>query len=769
MRIKEGMCQGGFTMKLSDSPYKVLLISAGCFLATQLQAQDASDDLTMMEEAEVATPPLYTSEIEIGGGYVSDDSFKFGEYNGLEDEGFFAIANITARKFIPLDSADKTYWELNGRNLGLDSRSVSGEFSNGRQFRLMFDYDQIPHNHLDDGLTPFNGAGTADQTLPAGWVGGESTGALTALFPSLKNFDVETERQRFGGGITWRLTDQWQVSGNYHHEIKDGSDVIGAVFGPEPENARSSILIRPIEYDTDEFNIATSFTGERGQYSLSYHLSLFNNNDNALLWDNPFDNAEWDMGANFSDGARGRLGSEPDNKAFQVTLAGGYNFGQATRATGNISYGKMTQDQTFLPFSSVFPAPIPLPRGDLDGELETVFVNLNLSTRVTSKLGLTARYTYDNRDDNTPRDIYLGIPQDAMPQGDLLEEMARLNRPYSLERHKLETEASYNLMRATRLSLGYDFESVNRDFTEVDSTDEHTGTVRLSFSPFEFASGWLRYQHSARNGSSYVSNKPILTGQNPDRIDFLVANEPDELFSNDPLLRKFHIADRDRDQFAAAMNFFPSDVVTFTVSGRYNADDFKHTQVGLQDSSNGSVSVDAGYSPSKKIGFHAYVTYENYDYKQRGFSHPEDLGALTPATDRIAQFGDNWWSVKSKDNSYSGGAGVEWNIIEDKFNVKADFLASHTVTETTPDSDGLAFLPVPDLNTDIYQFTITGEYKFRDYMGARVRYLYAAFDTSDFARDLVNVDTIENVILLGNGTPNYSDHVIGVSWFYNWQ
>lgn len=756
-------------MKLSDSPYKVLLVSAGCLFAAQLHAQDVSDDLTMMEEAEVATPPLYTSEVEIGGGYVSEDSFKFGEYNGLEDEGGFAIANIRARKYLPLDGSDKTYWELNGRNLGLDTRSMSGEYSDGGRFRLMFNYDQIPHNHFDDGLTPFNGAGTADQTLPVGWAGGDSTGALTALFPSLKGFDVETERQRFGGGITWRLTDQWQVSGDYRHEIKDGSDVIGAVWGPEPDNAMSSILIRPIDYDTDEFNIATSYTGERGQYSLSYHLSLFNNNDNALLWDNPFNNAEWEPGSNFSDGARGRMGSEPDNKAFQVTLAGGYNFGQATRVSGNVSYGKMTQDQAFLPFSSVFPAAIPLPRDNLDGEMETVYVNLNLSTRVTSKLGLTARYTYDNRDDNTPRDIFLGIPQDAMPQGDLLEEMARFNRPYSMERHKFETEASYNLMRATRLSLGYDFESVNRDFTEVDSTDEHTGTVRLSFSPFETASGWIHYQHSARSGSSYVSNKPILTGQNPDRIDLLAATNPDELFSNDPLLRKFHIADRDRDQFAATMNFFPSDVVSFTVSGKYNKDDFNKTEVGLQDSSNDSVSLDAGYNPSRKIGFHAYVTYENYEYKQRGFSHPEDPGPLTPTTDRIAAFGDNWWTVKSEDSSYSGGAGVDWNVIEDKFNVKMDFLASHTVTQTTPRSDGLAFLSLPDVKTDLYQVTVTGEYKFKDNMGARFHYLYEAYDTSDFARDGVNVDTLANVILLGNGTPNYSDHVIGVSWFYNWQ
>ena len=755
-------------MKLSENLFKVMLVPAGFFFTTALQAQEEADDLMMMEEVAEA-PPLYTNEIEIGGGYVSDDSFKFGEYNGHQDQGGFAIANIKLRKYTPLDSSDKTYWELDGRNMGLDSRSVYGEYSQGHLFRLMFEYDQIPHNRFDDGRTPFIGAGTANQTLPAGWVASNNTGGLTTLLSSLNGFDVETERQRFGGGAIWHVNDQWQLSGNYHHETKDGSDTIGAVFGSTGGNPRSSILIRPIDYDTDEFNVALGYTGDKGQYSLSYHLSLFNNNDNALVWDNPFNNPQWNAGANFSDGARGRMGSEPDNEAYQINFAGGYNLGQRTRLTGSISYGKMTQDQTFLPYSNVFPSTIPLPRNNLDGEIETVYANINLSTRLTSKLGVTARYTYDDRNNNTPTDVYVRIPGDAVAQGGLISANARVNWPYNLTRHKLELEGNYNLMRATRLSVGYDYESKDRDFTEFDSTDEHTGKVRLSFSPFASASGWIRYQHSARSGSSYISNQPLLTGHNPDYIADITINDPGELYENDPLIRKFHIAERDRDQVAATINFYPSDVASFTASGKYNSDDFNKTQVGLQDSTNGSVSFDAGYTPNKKVAFHAYVTYENYDYKQRGFSHAGNVGPLTPATDRVAVFGDNFWNIESEDNTYMGGAGVDWNVIEDKFTMKVDFLASHTVTEITPSSTGLAFLPLPDLKTDLYQLSMRGEYKFKDNMGARFRYLFESYDTSDFALDLVTQDTLSNVILLGNGTPNYSDHVVGVSYFYNWQ
>ena len=35
-----------------------------------------------------------TNVIEAGAGYVSQDSFKFGEYNGLFDRGLFGIFNL---------------------------------------------------------------------------------------------------------------------------------------------------------------------------------------------------------------------------------------------------------------------------------------------------------------------------------------------------------------------------------------------------------------------------------------------------------------------------------------------------------------------------------------------------------------------------------------------------------------------------------------------------------------------------------------------------
>src|SRR5689334_18044133 len=84
------------------------------------------------QAAQELTKPVST--VEFGLGYVNNDSFKFGEYNGLQRKGPFAIGNFDVRGGGAYDSGDPTRWRLNGNDLGLDTRSVNGEY--GQQGRF---------------------------------------------------------------------------------------------------------------------------------------------------------------------------------------------------------------------------------------------------------------------------------------------------------------------------------------------------------------------------------------------------------------------------------------------------------------------------------------------------------------------------------------------------------------------------------------------------------------------------------------------------------
>lgn len=807
-------------MKSATTCFKLLVLLAGGLLSTHLLAQE-------LEEEGEQLAPLYTSSVELGVDYSSQDSLKFGEYNGLQDEGGHVIGNITLRKYSEIGNNTGNFWELTGTNLGLDNRSIYGvyshdgtygNFANDSGYSIYFRYDQIPHNQFN-GWTPFIGAGSATQTLPANWVAGSSTGALTNLIPDLNRITVQTDRKRFGGGFSWIFNDHLKLKANFRHEIKEGSDPLGAVFGSTGGNPRSSVLARAVDYDMNEFNASLTYETKDWQNILSYTLSLFNNNNKALRFTNPYDYSSWAPGSNYSDGAVGQIGYEPSNQAFTVNYQGGYNFNPATRATVNISYGQMTQNQAFLPYSSVFPAVVPLPRNSLDGEIDTLHANVNGITRFGRHIDLRLRYTYDNQDNKTPRNIYLRIPGDATTQGTPTDSNARVNWPYSTTTHTLNLDADYRFQpMMTKLGIGYTFQSKSRDFSETSTVDEHTFHAKLSATPLDTVNAWFKYSYSSRDGqadptadfmdfvnqvtaalgqpytvaagdfSNYWNNHPALTGHNKTLIEETINNFLagvaagdttaqlnsilGELFENNPMMRKYYQADRKRNQVSGTINFYPNDAVTYTLTGHYNEDDYNQTTDGLTSSRNADLTLDTSYRPSDKVSTYAYLTYENNNYKQRGFYHPGFAGALTPWTNLATMGGTGWWSQDITDNIYSIGGGLDWQVIKDKLRIKLDYMYSYGNTSTITGAENpvvTPFLPLPDVTTRLSNVSLTGDYQAKKNITIRFKYAFEHFNSSDFALDNVGVNTLANVILLGNTSPNYNVHVVGVSFIYKFQ
>ena len=795
-------------MKSATTCFKFLLVITGALFTTSLLAQE-------LEEEGEQLAPLYTSTIELGVGYTSEDDLKFGEYNGLENDGVHAIGNIDIRKHSVIGDGVNDYWELSGTNLGVDSRSLYGEYSHdgtygqfgsnsGYSIHVM--YDQIPHNQFK-GLTPFDGAGTATQTLPANWVAGSGTDDLVNLITDLKTIKVDTERKRYGGGVTWDITDHWKLKADYRHENKEGSDPIGAIFGSSGGNPKGSVIARDIDFEMDEFAGSISYNNGTYQHILSYTLSMFNNNNSALRFDNPFNNSGWAPGSNFSDGAVGQMGYEPDNEAFTINYQTGFNFNPTTRFTANLTYGEMTQDDSFLPYSSVHPTVVALPRTSLDGEIDTLHANVNVYTGYWRNFDLRASYTYDERDNNTPRDVYLRIPGDASTQGAIDDSNARVNWAYGTTSHTLDFNGSYRFTPMTKVTLGYKYDNKERNYSEVDTTDEHTFSVKLSSAPLDTVSGWLQYAYSTRDGGSndldaefeslvaaataalgapdtaagnfrkYWNNHPLLTGHSTQHIEeainaFLGSGlEADlgELFENDPLMRKYYEADRDRDEVTGTINFYPNDVLSWTLTGKYGLNDYPKSTDGRQKDSYGTLTLDTTYTPGTNLSTYAYFTYEYFDYKQRGFYHPGRTGPLTPWTDRIAVFGDNWWNMDTHDDVYTVGGGLNWEMVEDKFTLKLDYLYSYATTTTDLAADTLAFLPYPEINTRIASISLIGDYKAKENMTIRFKYGFEHFISTDFGLDDVSVGTLDNVILLGNTAPKYDEHIIGVSLIYGFQ
>jgi MtrB/PioB family decaheme-associated outer membrane protein len=457
-----------------------------------------------------------TSTIEIGALYNSEDSYQFGQYSGLTQSGAFAVGGFSLQS--QTDTTNNRYWRVSGKNLGLETGSLSAAYGHWGNFSVSFDFDQLPHYQFNDGRTPFNGSSSPNQTLPSNWVGADSTSGFTALSSNLKQVNIDKNRERFSAGFEWQLNQSWQLMSEYRHETKQGNKPLGAIFGITGGNPRGSIVARPIDYQTDDVTISLGYANQKSQYTLSYNAMHFSNNDKALRFDNPFNNSQWSPGANFSDGAIGQIALEPDTTSSQLSLSGAQSFGNSSRLSASIISTRLEQDDSYLPYSSVFSPTTQLPRTDLDGRVDSLVANLNFSTRLTRQSTLRLRYNFRERDNKTPQEIYLRIPGDAETQGGLLSSQARINRTYDLDRDTFSADVNYRFSASTRLNFGYEYQETDRSMLDVATTEENTGFIKLNFSPTAVSSGSIKFTRSERDASRYDSTVPFIAGTiSPDR------------------------------------------------------------------------------------------------------------------------------------------------------------------------------------------------------------------------------------------------------------
>lgn len=738
--------------------------------------EDGEED----EKADVQTTKgedyVVTGDLEIGAGFNTVDSFKFGEYTGLVEEEPFGIGNLRLQIREAFDSDTAYYGKFLGTNLGLENRYIRVEQGNQGRYDVFFDYDQIPHYQAgfpsDTALTPYNGVGTGRLTLPGDWTAATTTGGMTSLRESLKTVEMKTERKRFGGGVTWHLDPRWAVEATFRHERKDGLDVIAGAFGTNGGNPSAIILPQPIDYKTDTVNVSLGYAGPKAQFQLGYELSLFNNEEPSLLFQNPYSGngrgGPWDPATGFPTGF-GEMALPPDNQSHRVTLSGGYNVGDTTRLTANVSYNRMQQDERFRNFSAI-PAlnasvTTPLPRDSLNGRIDNWLVDFGVSSRPLPKLDLRANYRYENRDNNTPRDIYVRIRGDAQTQpGGITNDNARINLPYSLEQHKASLDVGYRILPSTKLTLGYDWLEQERDFQERDEIREHTVRGKVAVTPAPYANGWVEYAHGFRGGSSYLDNAAFL-GSHTD--PFLDSLDPNERFENHPALRKYFLAKRDRDMVRGMVTFIPVETMTLSFDGSFIRDNYREAELGLQESRIASATVNLTYSPTRDITGFAFFTYNNLFYDQRGHQfNAAGLPSLTAPGQR--------WSIETEDEVLTPGFGLNWAIIRDRLDFGVDYSVSLAKTRIDPTlGSALITAPLtiddtemPDIDTRFYRLNAKLSYKVKDNLSLRFLYRYEILRTRDFARDDLAIDSLPFVLTMGTTSPDYTAHLFGLTVDY---
>ena len=728
----------------------------------------AQDDFSLEEAAPVETDAdalaelttIY-SHVEFGLGALSEQSFRFGRFSGLDAEGVFGVFNLDWYKRAPYDSPDPTYTRLIVNDLGLDSRSA--RFEHGRQgaYRIRADYARLPMLRSDTTSTIFMGAGGTLLTLPNSWVPGTSTAGMTALASSLRPMELRHDRRRFGLGFDLQLSSHWDMSTTFRHESKEGLKGLGGVIGNSGGNPRAVILPEPIDYDTREAEFALRYTDARKQFEFKYLVSVFNDADESLVWQNPYLAINgWDPSAGYPTGF-GEIALPPDNQFHQASFAGGYRFSDTLRMSADIAFGRMTQDEAFLPYTvnPVLAASItqPLPRGSLDGRIDTTVANLRISGQPTDKFTWSASARYDDRDNETPRDEYVYIGGDSQLQDtDADSNRRRYNEPYSFKETRLKAEAGYRFTRRTRLTGSVEDRSTTRTYSEREHADETTWTLQLRHAASDWFNGSLLLSRADRDGSTYHGNHPFLSGYDPGYTDTVPG-----AFENPPGLRKYYQADRERDRFGLSLSFTPGQYWSIGFDAQRLQDDYRHSELGLRRSDSDVYTLDLSFTPSARWSGYAFYTRESIDQDQagvstRGGTRVED--AVDPA---------RRWFANHEDTARTAGVGFNWKVIDNRMVLGFDYLQARTNGQiTVVAGSALSTAPLPPDRTRLTSLSLYGKYRMRDNLSLQMRVWHERYRATDFALDDVEANQLANVILLGEESDDYDVNVVMVSLSY---
>jgi len=645
--------------------------------------------------------------LEAGGGSVSDSSSKFGEYNGHRDKGGFAIGDAAVR----YRGAGGAYASVAASNLGLDTRSLDAEGGQQGSYKLLLRYQQSPHFVSDSAQTPFIGSGGASLTLPAGFPA--ATTALMPLAGTLQPVALDVRRQALSVGASWTPARAWDYGLTFRHETREGTRGTAGTFF-----VNAAQLIAPVDYVTDEMNASASYTGARWQAKLAYLGSSFRDGNASLTWQNPFVPV-------FPGAVSGQLALPPDNQFHQISASLGYQLTDRTRATADIAVGRMAQDEAFLaPTLNAALAAPGLPQASLDGRVATLNASLKLNSVINDRLRLNAVYSHNDHDNRTPQALYSWVTTD------MFLAVPRANLPYSFTQDKLALRADYKVAARFKASTGFDYDAHRRTFQEVDDTRENTLWHKMIYRPLDNLDTTLKLSHGDRRNSGYQAVAAITPPENP-------------------LLRKYNLADRKRDSAELRVDIAATERISIGVQVDASKDDYSGSAIGLTSGRELSLSADVSVMLSDETSLHFLANHQEIKSTQAG---SQAFG--TP----------DWWG-ENKDRIDLFGIGVKHTVVKDKLDVGADYALTRSKGAISVNS-GAADPAFPDLSTSRDSLKLYADYRIKNNISLRASYWYERYDSENWMLSGVMPDTIPTVLTFGEQVPRYDVHVIAMSVRY---
>jgi MtrB/PioB family decaheme-associated outer membrane protein len=465
---------------------------------------------------------------------------KFTEYRDLrEDGGFYGRARLN------LDT-DKYFLNFNAGDFAYDTQYYKVDGGMWGKFKFDLFYDEIPYNITFDARTPFLGAG--HDTL----VGVPNTNVAT-----WDTFDYSVLRHQYGGGLKVDIIRPFFFDASFSREERDGIKPTGAA-----ETTPGGIafeLPEPVQYVTNNLNLAAGYSKKPFFLSLNYFYSDFNNSDTSL-----------NLPSNFN--APNAFSLPPDNTYHKGAFKGAVNLPFNSKLSTNIGISRGRSDTTVLSLIG----------SGYEGKVQTQNYDVALTSNPVRFLDAKVYYKYYKRhnesDDPTGVvDIFLD--------------------------YKISTyggELGCRLPARLYLSGGYKYVKTKR--TKQGETDpeeilpfdtDNIYYVDLRWTGLDFLSARIGYEKFDRD----ANYRTVESEVNP--------------------AKRYYYAGQNRDTYKATLDIFPLENLNFGLEYRYKNIDYSDTLFGLRSDIRHEVDISADYTIGKIAKVYGYGDYGWIKFRQR--------------------------------------------------------------------------------------------------------------------------------------------------------
>jgi len=784
----------------------VLALAVEAALVAMYAVSAYADD---EEAAALKTPTNY---VEIGASSTSASSAKFGEYSGLNKSGVDVIGNFSVRGGDAYgDSKGTQRWSVTGNDLGLTSRSLDATVTNQGQWSFGIGYDELRHNISDSYQTPYNGSmGGNAFTLPAGYITPAitNTNAMSAAQTSaLHTVDIGTTRKNTSFNAGFNFNQQWDIKFDFNHLDQSGAKLMSfgsmanATLAPGVTGEAVSILPNPTNYNTDTFNLALNWIGDKSHVTVSYYGSFFHDN---------YDRVTFDTFAGTAN-ANQLMSTAPSNEFHQLNLSGGYALSPQTNLTGGLSYGRNTQNDTYVTDGISMVTPYTYPKASLAGLVVNTHADLKLTNQTSKDLILSAGLKYDERNDRTDSNFYYFNALD----GAVNHQAYFPNTPYSNSKTQLELAGDYRLNKDQRIRLAYNRENIRRWCEQyavggigaqgtngISSFPAGANCVVATNSADDKLSATYKLKASEDvNMNVGYSYSKRITNSDPNAITARIGlngnvnpstTTSDIMGQNAGDFRGFYPffdASRVEQMLKAGINWQTTEKISVGISGRYT-DVLYDSTYGVQNGNKWSLNLDTSYSYSDNGSISAYVTQEHRQRDLNDLQRSPYSAAAAGTTTAIAIPSGATWTDKLRDDDFTLGFGVKQNgLMGGKLGLTGDLSYSLGKTgygtqlnySTTTGGNPLGTPPfltcsspqimscgdLPDIQNTVIQLRLIGNYQVDKSAKVTAGYIYKYMESTDYYYNGLQSGYSPNALMPTNQqSPNYAIHAVIATYTY---